>query len=263
MKRYTVYMHKNKKNGKVYIGITDMEPEKRWANGKAYGHCSRFNNAIKKYGWKNFDHLIIKRNVSKQEAIDTERALIKEFNSQNPDYGYNLTSGGEHYEHNEETKGLMSLRRKQMKGKFTVEARKAISDGLKGNKNNRRAVCQYDAHTGKLVNKYETLTLAAKAVGVGPANISLACSGRAKTSAGYIWKYEDDSTEINCNEHKSKMKHTPVSQFTKDGQFIATYQSITEAARRNNLDQSAISKACRGKFKTVGGFVWKYADEKI
>lgn len=260
MGNYTVYMHKNKRNGKVYIGITDKEPSKRWANGKAYGHCTRFNNAINKYGWDSFEHIIIKDNISKREAIRTEQALIAQLHAQDPEFGYNLTSGGEHYEHNEETKSRMSRKRTQMKGKFSVEARKALSEGSKGNTNRRRAVCQYDLQTGQLINTYESLSAAAKAVGVGTANISLACSGKAKNSGGYIWKYIDSDEEVDCSKHQKNKKHIRVSQFSKDGHLIATYYSIIEAARENNLDQSAISKACRGKLQTVGGYIWKYTD---
>lgn len=50
MNNYTIYMHKNKINGKIYIGQTSQEPKKRWDNGRGYIDCSRFYNAILKYG---------------------------------------------------------------------------------------------------------------------------------------------------------------------------------------------------------------------
>ena len=49
-----------------------------------------------------------------------------------------------------------------------------------------------------------------------------------------------------------------VQQFSKDGELIAVYPSAREAARILNLDASTISKVCRGKNKTHGGFVFKY-----
>ena len=49
-----------------------------------------------------------------------------------------------------------------------------------------------------------------------------------------------------------------MQQFSKDGELIAVYPSAREAARILNLDASTISKVCRGKNKTHGGFVFKY-----
>ena len=49
-----------------------------------------------------------------------------------------------------------------------------------------------------------------------------------------------------------------VNQFDKQGNFIATFPSCSEAARQLNLDSSTISKVCRGINKTHGGFIFKY-----
>ena len=49
---YTVYIHTNKSNNKVYIGITKQTPERRWGkNGINYKSTPYFYSAIKKYGW--------------------------------------------------------------------------------------------------------------------------------------------------------------------------------------------------------------------
>lgn len=54
-KIWTVYVHTNLINGKKYIGITSMSPEKRWRNGTGYT-CGAFKSAIAKYGWDGFSH---------------------------------------------------------------------------------------------------------------------------------------------------------------------------------------------------------------
>lgn len=51
---YTIYMHRNKINGKSYIGQTFQKPEERWKNGAGYKSCTYFYAAIQKYGWNNF-----------------------------------------------------------------------------------------------------------------------------------------------------------------------------------------------------------------
>ena len=67
-KSYCVYLHTNKINGKVYVGLTSMSPEERWKNGKGYCNNSHFKSAIEKYGWDNFEHEIIKRGLTKDDG---------------------------------------------------------------------------------------------------------------------------------------------------------------------------------------------------
>lgn len=50
-----------------------------------------------------------------------------------------------------------------------------------------------------------------------------------------------------------------VLQYTKDGQFITEYPSISEASRQTGIFDSQICNCCKGKFKSAGGFIWKYA----
>ena len=51
-----------------------------------------------------------------------------------------------------------------------------------------------------------------------------------------------------------------VLQFSLDGDFLAEYPSLSEAARSVKLcNSSHICMACRGTVKTAKGFIWKYA----
>ena len=77
MKKYTIYIHKNKINGKVYIGQTSQKPEKRWDNGRGYETSSKFYNAILKYGWNNFEHIILYTTLTLEEANQKEQELIE------------------------------------------------------------------------------------------------------------------------------------------------------------------------------------------
>ena len=94
MNDYTVYMH-IAPNKKRYIGITSQNPERRWRSGNAYKHNDYFTNAIEKYGWDNFEHIIIVKGLSKKEAEWLEIELIKAFDTTNRDKGYNILKGGD------------------------------------------------------------------------------------------------------------------------------------------------------------------------
>lgn len=89
-------MHRNRFNDKKYFGITCHPVDKRWGHGLGYKKQSRFYNAILKYGWdEGFDHVILAVDLTEECAKDIERLLIAVFNTQNREFGYNLTAGGD------------------------------------------------------------------------------------------------------------------------------------------------------------------------
>lgn len=98
MKTYVIYMHKNKINGKVYIGQTCQKPEYRWNHGEGYINCSYFYRAIKKYGWDSFEHIILEENLSFEEANEKEQYFISLYKANQEQFGYNLQSGGSNHQ---------------------------------------------------------------------------------------------------------------------------------------------------------------------
>lgn len=85
-----VYIHTNKTNGKVYIGITGRNPLERWNNGKGYKLNPYFWKAIKKYGWNGFNHDILEDNLTREEAKEKEIYYIKKYDSTMSANGNNL-----------------------------------------------------------------------------------------------------------------------------------------------------------------------------
>ena len=112
-------------------------PNLRWANGYGYRESPRFFNAIQKYGWDNFWHIIIKRNMSITEASTMERYFIKIFRLQDPDYGYNISEGGgkpPYIGHplSESTKQKIGKASKERWNKLSEEEKKVAVEHLRG-----------------------------------------------------------------------------------------------------------------------------------
>lgn len=92
---YCVYKHTSP-SGKVYIGITRQNPLVRWCNGFGYRGQSYFFKSILKYGWDNFTHEILFTGLTKEEACQREIELIDLYKSNQREFGYNISSGGEY-----------------------------------------------------------------------------------------------------------------------------------------------------------------------
>lgn len=52
-----------------------------------------------------------------------------------------------------------------------------------------------------------------------------------------------------------------IEQYDKLGNFIAIWSCAKEAANRLNIDASGITKCCKGKYQTAGGYIWKYVND--
>lgn len=122
---FLIYKHTNKINGKVYIGQTCQEdPNNRWRNGAGY-KTQNFYKAILKYGWENFEHEILEKDLSAEEVDTKEQYYISYYKANNPDYGQNLTSGGNY------NKIVSEEAREKIKQSFTPEKREKYSKALK------------------------------------------------------------------------------------------------------------------------------------
>lgn len=94
-----IYMIENQVNGKIYIGQTsDLERRKKEHLNKLKNkthHNLHLQNSFNKYGEDNFVFKIIKKNIPYYLLDSLEKRYIDIFQSNNNQYGYNLTSGGQ------------------------------------------------------------------------------------------------------------------------------------------------------------------------
>ena len=138
MKTYTVYYH-TFPNGKMYFGQTCLNVERRWRNkGEGYKKQQIMWNAIQKYGWDNIDHRIISTGLDKDEADFQEMFYISAYRTNEREFGYNITYGGDgcvFYNITDETKKKISEAKKGKKMKpFSDEHKRKLSEANKGKK---------------------------------------------------------------------------------------------------------------------------------
>lgn len=191
---FCVYKH-TAPNGKVYIGITSQNPHRRWRdNGSGYKKQKRFYNAILKYGWDNIKHEILYSELTKEEAEQKEIELIAEYKSDNNEFGYNVTSGGDYRIGHPNTIEIRIKISASLKGHtVSSEAKRKISEANKGRTGEKsvlsKPVAQLDMQ-GNIIAIYYGLSEAARITHIPCSNICKCCNGVRKKAGGYMWRYE-------------------------------------------------------------------------
>lgn len=228
---YTVYKHTNKKNGKVYIGITKQCVERRWQNGNGY-KGTYFWNAIQKYGWFGFEHEVLFSGLTKQAACEMEQFLIIYHRSNERAFGYNIAEGG------------------QTGDNLTARY---------GHDNNRAVgVRRIDPKTGEVVI-YQTIRAAANDIKANHRGISKCCRGAVNTYMGYIWEYATREYEKPKNHGVGKYPH--IKQMKKVvlvDEYGAKhlFGSVKAAAEYVGMRPSNVTRYLKGQRKDKTGRRW-------
>lgn len=130
MELYIIYKHTNIVNSKVYIGQTYKTILERWKDG--YKFNMHFHSAIKKYGKQAFIHEVLCYGIGKNNTNYLEKHFIAEYDSTNPEKGYNKDLGGNSAGcHSEETKKKISAANKGKKRsqEFIDNAKEIYNNG--------------------------------------------------------------------------------------------------------------------------------------
>lgn len=205
---WSVYIHESP-SGKKYVGITSKDPKKRWLCGHGYRHNAHFTSSIKKYGWKNFTHTVIERNLSYVDACKMEVSLIDKYGTTDRNKGYNISLGGDRT-----TKGCKrteaqrekissAIREKWRDDGYrnrvsnTIKQKRIIPPSRKGCVSEKRKPVFQFSMNGDFIAEYPSIHHAADALGVNAMAISNACNGKTKTSCGYKFSFERN---VNLNE---------------------------------------------------------------
>lgn len=293
---YFIYLHINKINLKVYVGQTCQSPQRRWRNGKSYStnQNTHFANAIRKYGFDNFEHIILEEGLTKNQADFYESMYIREYDSTNRLKGYNQTSGGANPIPDEATRQKMRnnhadfrgekspMYKKRMRDCMTEEAywewlckiREYVSKHRKGEN-----ACAKKVYCFEKDKTYDSLTDAAEDCNISVSAISSCINGYCK-SAGFD---KEQNLFLHWCKAEEKDSFIPLSQTESKcyGEFHwntrkiycveldESFYGVGEFCRKYGIKASHIYSCLYGKRKSCGkhpitgqNLHWCYYDEK-
>lgn len=264
-------------------------------NGYGYKNKPYFSRAIQKYGWKNFEHIILFEDLTQEIASIIEQELIKKYNTYNPNFGYNIRSGGvSGYKLKESTKEKLRERFSGQGGcwygvygadhprygmKMPEDAIKQIS---KKNKKENWS----DETKLKKAEAYKKQSIRLKGIVPKEAIIKAAeCHRGSKMSdeqknkiSETLKKHPPMLGKKMSESSKKKMSETRIQrgvfvgeknpsaravvQLDKNSlEYIAEYECIKYASEAAGANEKNICSCCRGRIKSIGGYKWMYREE--
>lgn len=229
MNNICIYKHTSP-SGKVYIGQTSLKPENRWNNGRGYKTSPFIFNAINKYGWNNIQHEVLFTGLDQLNADIIEEDLIYYYKQIGK--SYNLATGG-----------------KVNRGwKLSEESKKKLSEAHKGKKMSDEAKEKLRILSTGRTHSDETKE-------------KMRLNNLGENNPNYGKSPSEEIREKISKARKGKGTKK-VEQIDKNTlEVIRVWDSLSEVERQLNIPVTNISKVCKGKQKTAGGYKWRYKND--
>lgn len=244
----TIYCFVNMLNGKVYVGQTYTKYYERFG----HHYCDTFgkkddlyfHKAIRKYGWSNFNKYIIwQSNQCYEKDEDSIKKIIamlniKEtefitfFNSNNSEFGYNLTSGGR-------LNTIFSEHINPKEFKIPKEKKK-YNPKIYGDHPMAKPVLQFDLD-GEFLNRWECVTLAEE-------NTGISIHPKSMSSGNCIWIWESEYSDELLQRKVDWLKENHkvierVYQYNFELELVGVYDSFADAERQTGISKESICHA--------------------
>ena len=230
----------------MYIGMTKQSLERRFLNGRGYKHSSHFDAAIQKYGWDNFEHTVIAKDLSEDEAKELEIKLIQEYQTRDKRFGYNISPGGDWHCYSEEAKERLS---KLFSGAGNPNYGKSPTPEQRAERSRK--------YSGVNAPSYGRETPIETCNKISAALIGKPCPNERKEQITNTLKqyYLDNPVPKGFGRPPKKIVCIETG---------IIYDSIAEAARQLGINnKQGISQVAKGIKRTCGGYHWKYYESSV
>lgn len=266
-----IYRIRHKESGRLYIGQTIYGTKRRFTQHVNYAyeenaHCynSHLQKAIRKYGAEAFEIEVVEQ--CDNELLDErERYWIAYYDTVNT--GFNVALGGSGTPRYNSQDVLEAWNSGMNVG--AIAQKLGMSDrtvsvhlrnmGITKDDTRKRAyesikekVYKYDLD-GNYLGEYPSSADAQKELGKG--GIQQAIDNPERSFCGFLWsKHKAEHVHPYCGFTNKKQVH----QYTEDGQYVATYNSVAEASKALGINHTGIVNACNGSSRWSHGYRWSY-----
>jgi hypothetical protein len=122
---------------------------------------------------------------------------------------------------------------------------------------NRRVVVQL-TFEGDFIKQWDCISDVEKELNVSNSLITRCCKGKVNSAGGFLWVYLDEYNPSFMYTLNRKTVAKPIIQYNTNGDFVKEWGSAKEACESLGLRRPGLCSCLKGKYKSSGGFLWKY-----